>query len=105
MTPAESDGWGTGVDLEHLPREGGHHAFEGLVALLKVVVCRTVVLVARDDGIVGADLEHVVSGLRGAAVDREGVDRPVYGPPVVEVRLVRCFNLPVLDELLHEIGK
>jgi len=56
VAPAETDGWRAAVDFEDFPGEGGHHAFEGLVRGGEVGVVGVVVLVGRDDRVVGSDL-------------------------------------------------
>ncbi len=56
-----------------------------------------------NDGVVGADLEHVLTSLGWAAVDGEGVVFSIDRPPLSKLGLVRGLNLPVLDEVLHQI--
>ena len=60
-----------------------------------------VVVVGGDDGIVRADLEHVLGVLLRPAVDGEGVVAAVNGPPVLQIRLERRLHLPVLHQILH----
>lgn len=91
------------IHLEHLPRKMRHHPLERLVARRKVLRCRAVVLVRRDDGIVSTDFEHVLCRLRRPAVDGEGVVGMVDGAPVGKARLEGRFDFPVLDEVLHEL--
>lgn len=105
MPPLKHDLGRARIHLEHLPREGGHHALEGLVRGLEGAVCGAVELVRGDEGVVGADFEHVLGGLGLAAVDRELVARLVDGAPVVKVHLVAGFDLPVLDQLLDQVGQ
>jgi hypothetical protein len=95
-------GWTT-VYLENFPRKSGHHALESLVAGGEVRVLGTVELIRSDDGIVSTDLEHMLSSLRWSSVDSKGVVRMVDGTPVLQARLERCFNLPVLDEVLYQL--
>lgn len=91
------------VHLEHLPRKRRHHALERLVARVEAAAERAVELVGLDDGVVRPDLQHVLAGLRRAAVDAELVGRGVDGAPVGQVELVGCFDLPVFDELFDEV--
>jgi len=105
VAPTKRHLWRAAKHLEHLPRKRGHHALERLMALVKVAVERAVVLVGLNDGVVRADLKHVLARLRGPAVDREDVVGRVDGAPVGEVELVRSLDLPVLDELLDEVGE
>lgn len=98
VAPLEGDDRGPAVNLEDLPGESGHHALEGLVTRGEVGAARAVPGVGRaDDGVVRADLEHVLGGLRRPAVDGKRVDLRVHGPPVAQIRLERGLDLPVLD--------
>lgn len=105
MPPLEGHGRRARVDLHDLPGEGGHHALEDLVAGVEVVAHGAVVLVGLDDGVVGAHLEHVLARLRRAAVDAERVLGPVDRAPVGQIGLERGLDLPVLDELLDQVGE
>jgi hypothetical protein len=75
------------------------------VAGVKVGAHGAIELVGLEDGIVRADLEHVLACLGGPAVDREGVRRRVDGAPVRQVRLVAGLDFPVLDEFLDQVGE
>ena len=103
MSPLESHDWRPAIHLEHLPRKGGHHALESLVAGCEVRVLRAVEVIGRDDGVVCPDFQHVLGGLRWAAVDGERVVGPVDGSPVGDVALEAGFQFPVLDEVLDEV--
>lgn len=46
--------------------------------------------------------KHVLGVLRRTTVDRKRVLLGIYGPPLGHVRLVGCFDLPVLDEVLDQ---
>lgn len=101
MPPPEGDlGW-SAVHFEHLPGKCRHHPLEGLVRLREIRRGRAVVFVGGDDGVVCADLEHMLARLRWAAVDGEAVVVVVDCPPVLEVHLEGCFDLPVLDQIFH----
>ena len=45
----------------------------------------------------------MLGGLRWASVDSEGVVRVVDGTPVLQAGFEGGFNLPVLDEVLHQL--
>jgi hypothetical protein len=57
------------------------------------------------DGMGETDLEHIFCTLGLGAVDCEGVVFVVDGAPIVDGRLERGFDFPVLDEVLHEFGE
>lgn len=59
-----------------------HHAFESLMALRKIGRGRVIVLVWKNDGVVCANLEHLLGSLRLSAMDGEGVLVVVYSPPI-----------------------
>lgn len=94
-----------GVDFEHLPSKGGHHALEGLVAGGEVGVLGAVVLVGSNDSVVGANLEHMLRALRRLAIDGEGVVGGINGPPVLEAGLERGLDLPVFDQVLDQLDE
>ena len=93
MSPFEGHNRGTAINLQHLPREGRHHSFEGFVGGGKVGVGWTVVFVGGDDGIVSSYFEHC--GERWLAVskrlglwmelDRRGLLRGSYCVLLIEV--------------------
>jgi len=103
VPPLKGDSWRATVDFDNFPRKSWHHALESLVAGGKVGVLGTVVLVRSNDGIVRADLQHVLTRLRWSAIDREAVILVVDGAPVLETRLERGLDFPVLDEVLDQL--
>lgn len=105
MPPLERHDGRLGVHLEHLPRERRHHALERLVARAEVHGARVVVFTGRQDGAVRADAQHVRRRHGRALVHRERVPRRVHRAPVRQPRLERGLDLPVLDEVLDEVGE
>ena len=103
VTPAEGDGGGTRVDLEDLPSEGRHHALESAVRVLVAVLLGVVVLRLGEEGVVGADTDHLGAGDVGSTVHGEGVLLLVDGTPVLVVGLERGLNLPVLDKVGDDV--
>lgn len=92
--------WAT-VHFLDLPGKGRHHTLECLVAGLEVVVDGVIVRARRQEGIVGANLEHMFSGLGFTTVQREAVGFAIDGPPIIEGGLEGGFDFPVLHEFLN----
>ena len=103
MAPPKRHSWRPTIHLQHLPRKRRHHALKRLVALAEIILLRVVVLVGRDECVVGAHAEHVLARLRGAAVEAKGVARLLDCAPVGEVGFERGFDFPVFDEVFDEV--
>lgn len=72
---------------------------------IKRALSGVIVLIWRDNGIVCANLEHVLSGLRRPIIDGESVFGGRDGAPVGDLGFEGSFYLPVFDEIFDEIWK
>jgi hypothetical protein len=105
MAPLESDYRRSTIHFQDLPCKSWHHALESLMAGGKVRLLRTVEIIGSDYCVVGADFEHMLSGLRRASIDRKSIIGSIDGSPVADVTFKACFDLPILYEVLDKIRK
>jgi len=82
VSPPEGNLRRARINFDNLPGEGRHHLLEDPVASVEVDVGGAIVLVGGYDGVVGADLKHVLARLGRAAVDCEAVVGGVDCSPV-----------------------
>lgn len=102
VSPSEPNLRRRAIDLKYLPSKGRHHPLERLVAHRDVVVLWTIVLVGSEDRIVRSLLEHIVGLQWRRTIHGKRILILVDGSPVLKPRLERCFNLPILDQVLHK---
>lgn len=91
------------VHFKNFPSKGWHHTLESLMARIEVWILRTVIIIGGNDSIVCTDIEHMLCRLRWSAIDRESIVGTVDCSPVFNMRFERCFDLPVLDQILNQI--
>lgn len=62
---------------------------------------RTIIFIWGNDSIIGTDPEHMFGRLRRTSVDGEGIFVMIDSAEVGELGFKRCFDFPVLDQILH----
>jgi hypothetical protein len=105
VAPLEHNGGRSGIDFEHLPSESRHSALENHVRLVVAAMVRAIVFVGGNESIVRANLGHVLCGLGLLSIHEEPVLAGVDCAEILGIGLERRFNLPILDQILHEVRK